>query len=181
MSGSGISWATCKSAPRSRQITTPAPHHSRFFTGRMPFLSPNQQRQSTEGNSNQHEFRQSTIWHLSPYTICHFKQSYNTVKLTSMIWLKITKKPSKASWADMLTITTNDFEEYILYINLLHCDSISTVLQLLPDVPVGTTMPWHASSKTLHQQNPPVLNWRCRLMQADLYNSHKIVWVVVLL
>ena len=28
MSGSGISWAACKSAPRSRQITTPAPHHS---------------------------------------------------------------------------------------------------------------------------------------------------------
>jgi len=27
-SGSGIRWAICKSAPRSRQITTPAPHHS---------------------------------------------------------------------------------------------------------------------------------------------------------
>jgi len=37
-----------KSAPRSRQITTPAPHHS-VFTGRMPFLPPNQRRQSTEG------------------------------------------------------------------------------------------------------------------------------------
>ena len=31
-----------------QQITTPAPHHS-VFTGRMPFLPPNQQRQSTEG------------------------------------------------------------------------------------------------------------------------------------
>jgi len=40
----------CKSAPRSRQITTPAPHHS-VFTGQMPFLPPNQQRQSTEGIS----------------------------------------------------------------------------------------------------------------------------------
>jgi len=39
----------CKSAPRSRQITTPAPYHS-VFTGRMPFLPPNQQRQSTEGH-----------------------------------------------------------------------------------------------------------------------------------
>ena len=28
-------------------ITTPAPHHS-VFTGRLPFLPPNQQRQSTE-------------------------------------------------------------------------------------------------------------------------------------
>ena len=48
VSGSGISWAICKSAPRSRQITMPATHHS-VFTGRMPFLPPNQQRQSTEG------------------------------------------------------------------------------------------------------------------------------------
>jgi len=30
VSGSGISWAICKSSPRSRQITTPAPHHSVF-------------------------------------------------------------------------------------------------------------------------------------------------------
>jgi len=29
--GSGISWAICKSAPRSRQITTPVPHHSVFY------------------------------------------------------------------------------------------------------------------------------------------------------
>ena len=48
VSGSGISWAICKAAPRSRQITTPAPHSS-VFTGRMPFMPPNQQRQSTEG------------------------------------------------------------------------------------------------------------------------------------
>jgi len=51
VSGSGISWAICKSAPRCRQITTPAPHHSEFFTGRTPFLPPNQQRQGTEGNA----------------------------------------------------------------------------------------------------------------------------------
>ena len=45
---SGISWATCKSAPCSRQ----KPHQhltTQFFTGRMPFLPPNQQRQSIEG------------------------------------------------------------------------------------------------------------------------------------
>jgi len=39
MSGSGNSWAICKSAPRCRQITVtmPAPHNS-VFTGRMPFI-----------------------------------------------------------------------------------------------------------------------------------------------
>ena len=31
VSGSGISWAVCKSAPCSRQTTTPAPHHSVFY------------------------------------------------------------------------------------------------------------------------------------------------------
>ena len=51
VSGSGISWAICKSASRSRQITMPVPHHS-FFTGRMPFLPPNQQLQSTEGSKS---------------------------------------------------------------------------------------------------------------------------------
>jgi len=40
-----------KFAPRSSQIIMPAPHHS-VFTGRMPFLPPNQQRQSTEGMAN---------------------------------------------------------------------------------------------------------------------------------
>ena len=50
MSGSGIRWrwAICKSAPWSRQITTPAPHPQlSFFTGRTSFLPPNQQCQST--------------------------------------------------------------------------------------------------------------------------------------
>jgi len=31
VSGSSISWAICKSAPRTRQTTTPAPHHSVFY------------------------------------------------------------------------------------------------------------------------------------------------------
>ena len=60
VSGSGFSWATCKSAPRSGQITTPAPHHS-VFTDRMPFLPPNQQRQSTEGS----------LVSKTPRNVCH--------------------------------------------------------------------------------------------------------------
>jgi len=31
VSGSGIRWAICKFAPRSRQTTTPAPYHSVFY------------------------------------------------------------------------------------------------------------------------------------------------------
>ena len=41
VSGSGISWAVCKSAPRSRQITMPAPHHSVFLqTGSLLAAQP---------------------------------------------------------------------------------------------------------------------------------------------
>jgi len=51
--GSGISWTIRKQyAPRSRQITTPTRHHS-IFTGRMLFLTPNQQHQSPEGTLSQ--------------------------------------------------------------------------------------------------------------------------------
>ena len=58
--GSGISWTICKQcAPCSRQITTSTSHHS-SFTGRMLFLTSNQQRQSTEdtdqeNNRSQHK------------------------------------------------------------------------------------------------------------------------------
>ena len=63
VSGSGISWAICKSASRSRQITTPA-HHQSVFTGRMSFLPPNQQRQSTEGKTA-HEHSDNVLAALS--------------------------------------------------------------------------------------------------------------------
>ena len=40
MSGSGISWDVCKSAPRSRQITTPALHYSSFLQAGCPSCRP---------------------------------------------------------------------------------------------------------------------------------------------
>ena len=49
VSGSGISWAICKSAPSFRQITMPTPHHSVFYRPDALPMPPNQQRQSTEG------------------------------------------------------------------------------------------------------------------------------------
>jgi len=51
---SDISWTICKqSAPRSRQIYTPTPHHS-IYTGGMLFPTPSQQCQSTKGNMMDH-------------------------------------------------------------------------------------------------------------------------------
>jgi len=41
VSGTGIRWAICKSAPRSSQITTPVPHHSVFYRpGALPAAQP---------------------------------------------------------------------------------------------------------------------------------------------
>ena len=40
VSSSGISWAICKSAPSSRQITMPAPHHSVFLQAGCPSCCP---------------------------------------------------------------------------------------------------------------------------------------------
>ena len=40
VSASGISWAICKSAHRSRQITTPAAHHSVFLQAGCPSCHP---------------------------------------------------------------------------------------------------------------------------------------------
>ena len=53
VSGSGICWAICKSAHHPKQ---PRQHPTtQFFTGRMPFLPPNQQHQCTEGKKTWRE------------------------------------------------------------------------------------------------------------------------------
>jgi len=44
-------YASLHLAPDSEHPYTPAPT-TQFFTGRMPFLSPNQQHQSTEGRND---------------------------------------------------------------------------------------------------------------------------------
>ena len=50
MSGSGISWSICKSAPRPKHKTMPESHHSVFYRpdALTASLPANQQQQSTE-------------------------------------------------------------------------------------------------------------------------------------
>ena len=53
VSGSGISWNICKSAPRSRQITMPAPHHSVFYwPDALPAAQPTASKHWRHVNSN---------------------------------------------------------------------------------------------------------------------------------
>jgi len=66
--GSGISWTICKqSAPHSRQTTTPIIHHS-IFTGRMLFVMPNQQHQSTEGKTKWNKTKTNIHPSITKYT-----------------------------------------------------------------------------------------------------------------
>ena len=51
VSGSGISWAVRKSAPCSRQITMPAPHHSVFLQAGCPSCCPTNS-VNVQGNNN---------------------------------------------------------------------------------------------------------------------------------
>ena len=53
VSGSGISWAICKSAPRSRQITKPAPHHSVFLQAGCPSYRPTNSVKALKATCNQ--------------------------------------------------------------------------------------------------------------------------------
>ena len=60
VSGSSISWAVCKSAPRSRQITMPAPHHSVFYTpDALPAAQPTVLKQWRQ---EVHLITENTLW-----------------------------------------------------------------------------------------------------------------------
>jgi len=118
MSGIGISWAICKSASHSRQITTLVPHHTVFFTDRMPFLPPNQQHQSTEpvkenvpmvinlqttciwvdisvtnvSKSFTDKMAAKTGWHRYGMNLCHCHPIYCLQWLNTVVWM-----PGRAS------------------------------------------------------------------------------------
>jgi len=71
VSGSGISWAIYTSAPRSRQITMPAPHHSVFYRpDALPAAQPtvskhwrqNFTSQSTQNRSFRRRFPKPISW-----------------------------------------------------------------------------------------------------------------------
>jgi len=87
VSGSGISWAVCKSVPRFRQITTPAPHHSVFYRpDALPAAQPTAS-YSTEVHRSSHSCqRRREIRHGK----CRVSGCFSTL---------ITARPSRESYA----------------------------------------------------------------------------------
>jgi len=67
VSGSGISWAICKSAPRSRQITTPTPHHLVFYkTDALPAAQPTASKHWRHNNrytNDAKSWHSTVLWH----------------------------------------------------------------------------------------------------------------------
>ena len=85
VSDSGICWAICESAPHPRQ---PRQHPTtQFFAGRIPFLPPNQQRQSTEGKY---------IWLVTNKNLCRCRGSARRV--LSFVSTKVTFRLTKGHW-----------------------------------------------------------------------------------
>jgi len=70
VSGSGISWAVCKSAPRSRQINMPAPHHSVFYRG-CPFCRPTNSVKAPKAVQNYSPRNRPNSSQLCHVTLCH--------------------------------------------------------------------------------------------------------------
>ena len=75
---------------------------TQFFTGRMPFLSPNQQRQRTEGMNWTliHVVNLMLEWKLKPPVSMAIRSGQNIIKaekLTLLITLLISRKTSKQS------------------------------------------------------------------------------------
>jgi len=71
VSGSGISWAISKSAPRSRQTTMPAPHHSVFYRpDALPAVQPTASKHwkcTVQPHSNPHNIEQQQVHYKSTY------------------------------------------------------------------------------------------------------------------
>ena len=94
VSGSSFSWAMCKSAPHSRQITTPAPHHSVFYR---PDALP-----ATQPTASKH-WRQvwaSTTTHLITIVIVHYNTIFALVTGAQLATKAKSKVPKLSNAAD---------------------------------------------------------------------------------
>ena len=139
VSGSGISWAICKSAPRSRQITTPAPHHSVFYRpDALPVAQPTASkhwRQSTPCTPSDNKTSRtngSLVWNSLSETSHH---SVRCIwhKAVDLVHISTLPKP-------LLSINTVAINRYSVNTELLQ------KWQALPSSPVSSLPEWSPAS-----------------------------------
>jgi len=83
VSGSGVSWAICKSAPCPRQITTPAPHHSVSYS---PSWRPTNSVKAQKANNNDND--------VYCFVLCQL-----TLRKTTQRW------DTRACWCSLAVVT----------------------------------------------------------------------------
>ena len=93
VSGSGISWAICKSAPRSKQITTPSPHYSVFLQAGCPSCCPTNSVKALKAKIDQKHCATITDWPLSQIVNCScsvcFSMPLERVKCVCIFYLQL--------------------------------------------------------------------------------------------
>ena len=72
VSGSGISWTICKSAPHSRQTTTPAPHRSVFYRpDALPAAQPTVSKHWRQHSALKCKYESSIVTRTVPSVLWH--------------------------------------------------------------------------------------------------------------
>jgi len=147
VSGSDISWAICKSAPRSRQIATPAPHHSVFYRpDALPVTQPTMSKQG--GNRDKYKsfgivYTKQTNKQLTP-SIKSYSHSQQLTIISDMWYLLglsstwfVGEQPVAFSkrWDSGIVVRQHD---NIAVLHSLHI-AIVNVLHLRLDRPTTTT------------------------------------------
>jgi len=120
VSGSGISWAICMSAPRSRQITMPAPHHLVFALPAVQLTASKHWRHKcipaqAKVNNTDTAVR-SLTWHAAMGTHMHTvlpatRQRWHSHLYPSQSWYSINRpwRDARLSWPSWLvTVTYRD-------------------------------------------------------------------------
>ena len=92
MSGSGISWAVCKSAPCSWQIAMPAPHHSVFYRpDALPAAQPTASKHWRQ-NFDIHEVIMNIFGRIVSEKVSNEKMLYSKLSMLSFlkdsVWLE---------------------------------------------------------------------------------------------
>jgi len=127
VSGSGISWAICKSAPRSRQITTPESHHSVFYrSDTFPAAQPTASKHWRQSNSSQCTHKYATC-----FVVCCFSMLLLLIEQQESIQPVKSCSSVLTNWMNWLTpaIESNRIREipycidsaYSSWFRSLHC------------------------------------------------------------
>jgi len=106
----------------SLQTTTPTPI-TQFFTGRMPFLPPNQQRQSTEGLLHNRKLNTIPVRWFTDCFYCWFRRIFFWETLWQL-WLFM--KLTVVLWWDLILAVIKGFT--LLWIEVLSCSILNILL-----------------------------------------------------